>query len=197
MISAQIYAESYIYAIGGKTGTDQARRPKATGHCALAAYMWAYERVYMAKLAKLFQAKGMGQITTVGSLQLQVQVLPSMVDLADTLALQLCLEAPMADYQKSGLSVPEYVPYEHGPRNDRAKYPHQDFSVSDWIFNPKALVHLTPFSFLKVGGSLNDLLIVDSNSADPARQAQSLAITKAALERMSHKMLGVNWSRSK
>lgn len=190
LISAQLFAESFMYAIGGKTGYDKSRKPRASGHCALAAYMWAYERVYMAKLAKVFQAKGIGQITTVGSLQLQIQMVPSMIDMADTLALQNCLEPPMADYEKDGASIPPYSEIVHTPRTGGAKYEPQSFTVEDWIHNPKALVHLTSFSFMKAAGNLNKMLLFDAISSDPSRKQEAQQIQSEALEAMRKKMLG-------
>ena len=191
MISAQLYAESYIYAVGGKTRYDQNRRPRATGHCALAAYMWAYERLYMAKLAKVFQAKGIGQITTVGSLQLQVQMVASMIEVADQLALALCLEPPMVDYASFGSSVPAYVDIVHRQRaGGNARYQSQEFSMRDWIHDPAALVHLTSFSFLKAGSSLNSMLALDAMSCDPSRREEARQIEAKAFETVRTRMLG-------
>jgi hypothetical protein len=180
MISAQLFAESCLYAMGAKTGIDRYRKPIATGHCAMAAYMWAYERAYMSKIAKLFQAKGMGQITTVGSLQLQVQMMPNMIPRADLFAFTYGLEPPMTEVDADWRLSP-YVAYEPLERRDSRSIATQTMTVDDWIHNPKALVHHSAFSFLKAAGSLHDILASDALSADPATRGEAHRIhAKAA-----------------
>jgi hypothetical protein len=162
LISANLCAEAYIYACGQHTKVDRGR-PRATGHCALAAYIWAYERVYLLKLAKIFQQRGIGQVTSIGSLQLQVQMTPARVDEADEVALSLSLDPPMRPYETLESSVPAYRegPYSQKPEASGVHQP-PSFPELDWILNPQALLRRTSFTFMKAGGTVKQLLDIEA-----------------------------------
>jgi len=192
LIAANLYAESFIYACGGKTGLDQNRRPRATGHCALAAYMWAYERAYMLKLAKIFQQRGVGQITTIGSLQLQIQMLPNMVDMADTLALSLGLEPPMRPFEALESGVPPYVETLHQRKSSGAGvYQMPSFSEVDWILNPESLIRKTAFSYLKAGGTLGEILQLDALGSEVSKSPEGKLLTGRAIEAAKARLPGL------
>jgi hypothetical protein len=170
LISAQLYSEAYIYALAAQTGYDENGRPDSMGYDALAAYIWARERIYMLKLAKIFRERSIGQVTTVGSLQLQVLMPAGNVQEADSVALALGLEPPMESYVAMTSERPPYVPHEHTPRPpDQKKHPKLNCTEEQWIFDRKTLLTLSPFSIVKASCSLAELLKLDSLSSDQDR----------------------------
>jgi len=174
LIAAQLFAESYIYALGGKTKFDRDGQPDSRGFDALSAYLWAYEKVYMLKLAKIFHSRGLGLVTTIGSLQLQVQLPAGNIEEADALSMALGLEPPMESFQKSAMTIPPYVEARHESKNhDSARIELPQISDDQWILDSKARVPWTSFSVIKAGGSLSDLLSIDALAARQERHLET------------------------
>jgi hypothetical protein len=178
LLASNLYAESAIYSCGQKSGEKQRRgqiNDSATGHEALAAYVWAYERAYLAKLVPIFQERQIGKITTVGSLQLQVQMEPSKIEEADQLACSLGLEVPMQPYETQASGVPiSYVKPKHEMVARGSKDRDPFISSHDWIHNEKALVRWTTFSLLKAFGTIEQMLEIDTGSASSAQTRKIL-----------------------
>lgn len=185
LLSANLYAESLIYALGGKTKAIA----QSAGYDALAAYIWAYERAHLSKFAKVFQEHGVGAITTVGSLQLQVQMHPDKVPEADAMAMRMGLEPPMRAYEEISTETGPYVEAWHPKKaNGAGVEENRAFSVTDWIHNPAGRVAPTSFSWLKYGGTFDQILDLEVMAGDPGKMQESRNICVAAITEGKRRM---------